>query len=91
MMDNLDQYMPLIMFCVNGLIAGWLASRLFGGLGFFRNLIIGMMGSVLAGYAIKTGTITAPPLAGSPFLDQIIYSAIGAIVILIFARLVAHR
>ncbi|MGH1417597.1 MAG: GlsB/YeaQ/YmgE family stress response membrane protein [Hyphomicrobiaceae bacterium] len=90
-MNEYAQYYPLIAFALNGLVAGWLASRLFGGLGFIRNLIIGCLGSILAGFAIRSGTITVPPLTDVALLDQVLYSAIGAFLIIVFARMVVRR
>ncbi len=90
-MDDIDRYIPLILFALNGLIAGWLATRIFGGLGFFRNLVIGILGSLLAGYAIRAGIIKAPAILEVPMIDQLIYSTLGAIVVLLLARFVARR
>lgn len=88
--EEFYRYLPLILFLLNGLIAGWLASRIFGGLGWFRNMVVGVLGSMLAGYAISTGTIDAPALTGTALIDQVLYSAAGAFLILIFARFIGR-
>ncbi len=89
-MEDYSQYWPIFLFALNGFIAGWLASRLFGGLGFIRNLVVGMAGSVLAGYAIRSGIVAAPPIFGTALIDQIAYSTIGAVVIILVARLISR-
>ena len=90
-MDDIAKYGPVLAFALNGLVAGWIASRIFGGLGFVRTMVIGCLGSILAGYTIRTGTITPPPLTGVPLFDQVLYSAVGAFAIILIARMVTRR
>ena len=77
----------LIVFLVIGLIAGWLASLIVGGAGgLLTYLIIGVIGAFVGGFllnaiGLKIGT-------GNAIVNQIITSAIGAIVVLIVARLI---
>ncbi len=75
------------VFLVIGLIAGFIASLVVGGGGLFYYLIIGVVGAFVGGMlfsalGIKIGT-------GNPIVNQIITSAVGAILVVILARLIA--
>jgi uncharacterized membrane protein YeaQ/YmgE (transglycosylase-associated protein family) len=69
-----------------GLIAGWLAGKIVRGTGF------GIIGDILVGIAgAFISSLLFPKLGfhlGSGLVSEIIYSAIGAIVLLLIVRLV---
>ena len=69
-----------------GLIAGWLAGQIIQGTGF------GIIGDILVGIAgALVASLLFPRLGisiGSGLVREIIYSAIGAIVLLLIVRLV---
>ena len=70
-----------------GLIAGWLASWILGGGGFFKYIIWGVLGSFVGSWLIpKTGFNIN---TGSAFWDQIITATIGAVVLVVIARIIA--
>lgn len=70
-----------------GLIAGWLASWILGGGGLIKYVIWGVLGSFVGGWLIpKTGFSVN---TGSAFWDQVITATIGAVVLVLFARLIA--
>jgi uncharacterized membrane protein YeaQ/YmgE (transglycosylase-associated protein family) len=77
----------LIIMAVIGIVAGWLASLVVGGGGLLRYLITGIIGSFVGGFIFNAGGWKLN--LGSPLVEQIIVSAIGAIVIVILARLIA--
>lgn len=81
---------PWVIMLVNGLIAGWLAGLLLGGGGLIRNLFVGIIGAFLAGVLIKAGLLTLPFTTGFPLGDQIIVSTVGAILVIIIARIIAR-
>ena len=92
-MDQLQPYMPFIVMAVTGLVAGWLAGMLLGGGGLFRNLIVGIIGGFIGGYMVHQGLLKIPydfntiiPTYG----NQIAVSTIGAIVVVILARIVGR-
>ncbi|MGE5266066.1 MAG: GlsB/YeaQ/YmgE family stress response membrane protein [Deltaproteobacteria bacterium] len=87
-MDYLNN--PWVIMLVNGLIAGWLAGLLLGGGGLIRNLFVGIIGAFLAGVLIKAGLLTLPFTTGFPLGDQIIVSTVGAILVIIIARIIAR-
>lgn len=89
-MDQLQPYMPYIIMAINGLIAGWLASLLLGGGGLIRDLVVGVLGALLAGFLIHAGLFKLPFTTGMAFADQVVVSTIGAIVIIVVARIIGR-
>lgn len=77
----------IIIMAVIGIVAGWLASLVVGGGGLVRYLITGIIGAFVGGFVFNA---TGWKLnLGSPLVEQIVVSAIGAIIIVILARLIA--
>ena len=77
----------LLIFLAVGAIAGLLASLVVGGHGLFYYVIIGVIGSFVGGFlfsALKINIAT-----GSVIVNQIITSTIGAIIVVILARIIA--
>ncbi len=82
---------PWAIMLVVGLIAGWLAGLLLGGGGLIRNLVVGVLGAFLGGVLVRAGLLALPPAITDvtsivPFGTQIFVSTIGAILIVIIAR-----
>jgi uncharacterized membrane protein YeaQ/YmgE (transglycosylase-associated protein family) len=76
----------LLIFLAIGLVAGWLASLLLGGGGLIRNLIVGVIGAFVGGWLLSALGVTIP--IGNALISQIITATIGAIVVIIVARVV---
>ena len=77
----------LLIFLAVGAIAGLLASLVVGGGGLLYYVIIGVIGSFVGGFlfsALKINIAT-----GSVIVNQIITSTIGAIIVVILARIIA--
>ena len=81
----------IIIFLLLGALAGWLAGLITegGGLGLLGNIVIGIIGSFIGywllpkiGLHINTGT---------PWLNYVLTSAIGAIVLLGLINIIAGR
>jgi uncharacterized membrane protein YeaQ/YmgE (transglycosylase-associated protein family) len=76
----------LIVILFVGLVAGWLAGKIVRGTGF------GIIGDILVGIAgAFVASFLFPKLGfhiGSGLLSEIIYSAIGAVILLLIVRLV---
>ena len=69
-----------------GLIAGWLAGQIVRGTGFgiIGDILVGIAGALVASYLFpKLGVHI-----GSGLVSEIIYSAIGAILLLLIVRLI---
>ncbi len=80
---------PWVVMAINGLIAGWLAGLLLGGGGVIRNLIVGVIGAILGGALVQMGLLNLPVDLGA-WGNQIVVSTIGAIIVILIARLIAR-
>lgn len=78
----------LIIMLVVGAIAGWLASFIVGGLkfGLIGYIIAGIIGGVVGGWLLNAMKVNLN--LGHPMANTIVTSAIGAIVVILLARLV---
>jgi uncharacterized membrane protein YeaQ/YmgE (transglycosylase-associated protein family) len=82
-----DQAKSVITWIIIGLIAGWLASIIVGtGGGLIGYIIAGLIGAVVGGFLAQQLKIKLN--FGNAFLEQIVISVIGAIVVLIIARII---
>jgi uncharacterized membrane protein YeaQ/YmgE (transglycosylase-associated protein family) len=82
-----DQTRSIVSWVVIGLIAGFLASLVVGGAGsLFGWLIAGLIGSVVGGFLAQQLNIKLN--LGNPFIEQLVISVGGAIVVLIIARII---
>jgi uncharacterized membrane protein YeaQ/YmgE (transglycosylase-associated protein family) len=77
----------LIIWAVIGIIAGWLASLVVGGGGLLRNLIIGVIGAFVGGFVFSAAGWKLN--LGNEWLEQIVIAAIGAIIVVVLARVIA--
>ena len=77
----------IIVMLVVGAIAGWLAGVVYkgGGFGLVGNIIVGILGAIIAGYLLP-GYLHFAGIGG-----QIISAAIGAIILLFLINLVSRR
>ena len=80
-----DQARSIIAWIIIGLIAGWVAS-LIGAGNLLGWLIAGLIGSVVGGFVAQQLKIKLN--LGNPFLEQVIISIAGAIIVLIIARII---
>jgi uncharacterized membrane protein YeaQ/YmgE (transglycosylase-associated protein family) len=86
-MEMSNEGILVILFV--GLIAGWLAGKVVRGTGFglIGDLIVGIAGALVA-------SLLFPRLGihlGTGVISEIIYSAIGAVVLLLIVRLLRGR
>lgn len=77
----------LVVTALIGVVAGWLASLIVGGVkgGLVGMLIAGIVGSFVGGFILKSLNVRIG--VGNAIVDNIIQSAIGAIVVILVARL----
>lgn len=85
-LDN-NNTRAIIIFLVIGLIAGWLASWIVGGGGLLTYLISGVLGAFVGGYLFSALKISLP--IRNVWVSQIITATVGAIIVLIVARLIS--
>lgn len=77
----------ILVFLGIGAIAGFLASVVMGGDGLLRYLIVGVLGAFVGGYLFSALKIELP--IRNAFLSQVVTATVGAILVIIFARLIA--
>jgi uncharacterized membrane protein YeaQ/YmgE (transglycosylase-associated protein family) len=77
----------LMVMGVMGLVAGWLASMVVGGVrgGLIGCIIAGLLGSIVGGWLLSQSGVKIG--VGNALADNIITSTIGAIVVILVARL----
>jgi uncharacterized membrane protein YeaQ/YmgE (transglycosylase-associated protein family) len=83
-MQMSSQSLLVILFV--GLVAGWLAGKIVRGTGFgiIGDILVGIAGAFVASYLFPKLGI---PI-GSDIVREIIFSAIGAVVLLLVVRLI---
>ena len=81
----------IIILLVCGAVAGWLAGLVFqgGGLGLIGNIVVGIIGSFV-GYWLL-GQLKMSINTGTPWLNWILTSAIGAFVLLVLINLLTPK
>ena len=77
----------VVVFLVIGAIAGWLASWVVGGSGLLTYLLSGVIGAFVGGYLFTALKINLP--IRNIWLSQIVTATVGAIIVVIVARLIA--
>jgi uncharacterized membrane protein YeaQ/YmgE (transglycosylase-associated protein family) len=77
----------LIIWAVIGIVAGWLASLVVGGGGLVRYLITGLIGAFVGGFVFNAAGWRLN--LGNEWVEQIVIAAIGAIIVVILARVIA--
>jgi uncharacterized membrane protein YeaQ/YmgE (transglycosylase-associated protein family) len=77
----------IIVWLIVGAIAGWLAGQIVKGYGFglVGNIVVGIVGAFIAGFLFPRLGIGP---AGGSIIWAIIYSAIGAVILLVIIGLV---
>lgn len=87
---EIEPYKPYIIMALNGLVAGWIAGKLLGGGGLIRNFFVGIIGALAGGFLVQSRLLNLPYTTGNVWGDQIVISTIGAILVILFARLIAR-
>jgi len=77
----------LVIMLFIGIIAGWLASFIVGGGGLIRYLVTGLIGSFAGGFLFKQFGISLG--INNEIVREIVVATIGAILVVLAARLIA--
>jgi uncharacterized membrane protein YeaQ/YmgE (transglycosylase-associated protein family) len=80
------QTRELLVFAVIGIVAGFLASIIVGGGGLLQYLVSGVIGAFVGGYLLRALGVNLG--IGNALASQIVTSTIGAIVVVLLARLI---
>lgn len=83
---NIDTRALVILLLI-GIAAGWLASVLVGGSGLIRYLVTGIIGAFVGGFLLNAIGVNLG--IRNALLSQIVTATIGAIVVVLLARLIA--
>jgi uncharacterized membrane protein YeaQ/YmgE (transglycosylase-associated protein family) len=89
-MENYAAFAPWVVMAVNGLIAGWLASLVLGGGGIIRDIFVGIIGAFVGGALVQAGLLKLPFLVDMPWAHQILVSTVGALLIIVIARIIGR-
>ena len=83
-------YMPLIMMGLMGVIAGWIANQVINGgtADIVRNLVTGVVGAFMGGHIQRHAKLDLMKL-GNPQLEELAIATMGAVAVILVARLVA--
>lgn len=84
--DDMDMK-AILIWCAIGILAGWLASFFVGGGGMIRYLLTGLIGAFVGGFLFKVAGINLN--LGNAYVNEIVVAAIGAIVVVLIARVLA--
>ena len=81
----------ILIWCLVGLVAGFLASRvaLGHGLGLFGDVIVGILGAFLGGWL--AGLAGIPVATGTFSVSGLIAAFVGAVILLVVFRALTHR
>ena len=85
-------YMPLIMMGLMGLAAGWIASQLVNrGRGDLISFVVtGVIGALVGGYIQQYAKLDLMKI-GNPLLEQLAVSVMGAVAVILLARVVSQQ
>lgn len=81
------QVQALVVVCVIGIVAGWLASIVVGGGGLIRYLVTGVIGAFVGGYLLNALGVNLG--IRNALVSQIVTATIGAIVVVLLAKIIA--
>lgn len=81
-----DKTRALLVFAVIGLVAGFLASIVVGGGGLIQYLLSGVIGAFVGGYVLNALGLNLG--IKNPLASQIVTATIGAIIVVVLARLI---
>lgn len=82
-----DRTKQIVITLVIGLVAGWLASLVVGGGGLLRYIITGIVGAFVGTFVL--GALGVKIRLGNALAEQIVTAAVGAIIVVILARIIA--
>jgi uncharacterized membrane protein YeaQ/YmgE (transglycosylase-associated protein family) len=77
----------IVIFLLIGLVAGWLASFVVQGGGLLQYLLSGVIGAFVGGFVLDALGIRLG--IKNPLLAQIVTATIGAIIVVLLARLIS--
>ena len=80
----------LTLLVVGGLI-GWVASMLVGGGGIVMNVVVGIVGALLAGFLLNPYIGGGNIMSGNLSLSSLAVSLLGSVILLLILNVVRRR
>ncbi|MEM7775091.1 MAG: GlsB/YeaQ/YmgE family stress response membrane protein [Pseudomonadota bacterium] len=77
----------LVVFAIIGIVAGFLASFIVGGGGLIQYLVSGVLGAFVGGYLLSALGVNLG--IKNALASQVVTATIGAIVVVLLARLIS--
>jgi uncharacterized membrane protein YeaQ/YmgE (transglycosylase-associated protein family) len=74
----------IVTALIVGLITGWLAGLVVGGIDQLRHIVVGILGSFLGEVVVEN---IGFPIGDPPLIPQIIFNAAGAIILIVSAHI----
>lgn len=81
-----DQIVQIATVLIFGLVVGWLASLVVGGGSLLKYIVWGVLGAVLGGFLVPL--LGLPVDLGHPLLTSVAVATLGAVVLVLVARLI---
>ena len=80
----------ILIWCLVGLVAGFLASRvaLGHGLGLFGDIVVGIIGAFIGGFLAGAFHVNVQVI-GHPIISEMVVAFAGAVILLLIVRLFA--
>jgi uncharacterized membrane protein YeaQ/YmgE (transglycosylase-associated protein family) len=80
----------ILIWCLVGLVAGFLASRvaLGHGLGLFGDIIVGIIGAFVGGFLASAFHVNVQVI-GHPIISEMVVAFAGAVILLLIVRLLS--
>lgn len=82
-----DQTRAIVVMAIVGIVAGFLAAIVVGGGGFIQYLISGIIGAFVGGFLLSSLGVRLG--ITNPLVAQIVTATIGAMAVVLLARLIA--
>ena len=82
-----EQTRAILVMAIVGIVAGFLASIVVGGGGLLQYLFSGVIGAFVGGYLLRTLGVNLG--IKNPLAAQILTATIGAIVVVLLARVIS--
>lgn len=81
-----EQITQIVVVLVFGLVVGWLASLIVGGGSLVKYIIWGLLGAIVGGFLVPA--LGIPINLGHPLVNAVATATLGAIVLVLIARLI---
>jgi len=82
-----ERWQGIAVILIFGLVVGWLASLIVGGGNLVQYIVWGLLGAVVGGFLMPLTGVKLD--LGHPILNLVVTATLGAVVVVLIARLIA--